>query len=484
MKFAYSNAQMREADRAAIAAGTPEEVLMERAGEALADTMERAAQNLNVGDMLFVCGGGKNGGDGFVAARILAERGYDVAVLCLAERFSEACNAAKSKFGGEILGRIPRRRYALIADCLFGTGLDRAPEGDAAALIRFINESGAYVVACDLPSGLSAGGIAFEPCVCANETVSMGQLKEALLLADGADTAGKITVADIGIPAEHGAEVWEEEDVAAFFPARKSHTHKGSFGRAYLFAGGAVATGAAFLSAGACLKSGCGYTQLALTSAVYPHAIGRLPSVVLREFHAIDGELLASDCVAAGMGSGVSERLYAYIAELLSVYTGVLVLDADALNTVAQYGVEILKEKSCRVIVTPHPKEFARLTGRGVQELLSDPVHYAEAFAREYGVTVLFKNNRSVIADGARTAINPTGSPALAKGGSGDVLSGFLAGTCARGVPPFEAACVASYLLGRAGELAASDLGEYAVNATDVIDRLPAAIRSVQQKTS
>ncbi len=483
MKFAYSNAQMREADRAAIIAGTPEEVLMERAGEALADAMERAAQNLNVGDMLFVCGGGNNGGDGFVAARILSERGYEVAVLCLAERFSEACAAAKAKFRGEILGRTPRRRYALIADCLFGTGLDRAPAGDAAALIHFINDSGAYVVACDLPSGLQAGGIAFEPCVCADETVSMGQLKQALLLADGADTAGKISVAEIGISAQNGAEVWEEGDVAAFFPKRRSHTHKGSYGNAYLFAGGAVATGAAFLSAGACLKSGCGYTRLALTGSVYPHAIGRLPSVILREFHAIDGEMLAADCIAAGMGSGVSERLYAYIAELLSVYTGILVLDADALNTVAQYGVEILKEKSCRVIVTPHPKEFARLTGRGVKELLSDPVHYAEAFARQYGVTVLFKNNRSVITDGTRTAINLTGSPALAKGGSGDVLAGLLAGTCARGVPPFEAACVASYLMGRAGEIAAAELGEYSVSASDVVDRLPAAMSSLQQKT-
>ena len=128
---------------------------------------------------------------------------------------------------------------------------------------------------------------------------------------------------------------------------------------------------------------------------------------------------------------------------------------------------------------TPHPKEFSRLAECSVGEVLADPVGMARAFAARFGVTVVLKNNRSVIADGTRVAINPTGSPALAKGGSGDVLSGILAGTCARGVPPFEAACVASYLLGRSGEIAARELGEYAPDPTDVIARIPQAILSL-----
>lgn len=475
MKYAYSNEQMRRFDEAAIAAGTPSLTLMERAGEALARAVKEALARTEGGDALFVCGGGNNGGDGFVAARILHEAGEDVAALCIAEKFSEDCAAVRAKYRGEVLGRMPRRRYAVVVDCLFGTGLSRPAEGEDAALIGWMNACGAYVIACDIPSGLSSGGVALGPCVCADETVTMGQLKECLILSDGADNAGKVTVADIGIAGdESGAEIWEDADVKAFFSKRRSNTHKGTYGSACILAGGAY-SGASFLAAGACLKSGAGYTKLCVTGELYSHAIGKLPAAILREVKALDGDILASDAIAVGMGSGVSERLYVYIAELLTNYTGTLVLDADALNTISAYGTELLAKHACRVILTPHPKEFSRLTERPVKEILSDPVGAAQAFARRYGVTVLLKNNRSVIADGTRVAVNPTGSPALAKGGSGDVLSGLLAGTCARGIAPFEAACVASYLLGRAGEIAAEEMGEYAPDPSDIIARLAKA---------
>lgn len=477
MKYSFSNRQMRRFDEAAIGAGTPSAVLMERAGAALARAVSEAMARLGVGDALFVCGGGNNGGDGFVAARILHEAGEDVAVLCLAEKFSTDCAAVREKYRGEFFARIPRRRYAVVVDCLFGTGLARPIEGESAALVSFINGSGAYVIACDLPSGLTEGGIAGETCVRADETVTMGQMKSALLLSDGADLAGKITVADIGIPArEEGAEVWEDADVKTYFPARRSNSHKGSYGAACILAGGAY-SGAAFLAAGACLKSGAGYTKLCVTGELYPHAIGKLPAAILREYKALDGDIFASDAIAVGMGSGVSEQLYVYIAELLANYTGTLILDADALNTLSAYGTELLSKHACRVVLTPHPKEFSRMVERPVKEVLADPVGMAKEFAARYRVTVLLKNNRSVITDGARVAINPTGSPSLAKGGSGDVLSGILVGTCARGVAPFEAACVASYLLGRAGEIAAREMGEYAPDPTDII----ACIAKAQQ---
>lgn len=478
MYYAYSNEEAREADRRTIESGVPVRDLMERAGKSLADAVQGAMHRLGVGDALFVCGGGNNGGDGFVAARMLAERGECVSVLCMADRFSAECDRAKGLYRGEVTGRIPKRRYALVVDCLLGTGLSRPPEGDTAALIDFINASGAYVIACDLPSGLTENGIAFASCVRANETVTMGFMKSALLLSDGADTAGKVSVAEIGISSEGGAQVWEDRDVRAYFPKRKSNVHKGSFGSASVLAGGSI-SGAAFLSAGACLKSGAGYTRLCVSNRHYAAAVGKLPAAILKEFNAIDGEILSSNCLALGMGSGVSEQLYARLVELLPEYSGTLVLDADALTTIATYGAEILKSKSCNVIVTPHPKEFARLTGKSVKEVLASPLSLAKEFAREYGVTVVLKNNRTVITDGARTAINVTGSPALAKGGSGDVLSGLLAGTCARGVLPYEASCVACYLLGRAGEIAAEQMGEYAPCATDIIDCIPAAMKSL-----
>ena len=479
MKFCYSVEEMRLSDRAAIEGGTPSLELMERAGIALADAVEGTMDRLGVLEALFVCGGGNNGGDGFVAARILSERGKETAVLCMAEKFSPDCAAVKARYLGEVFSVIPRRRYALVVDCILGTGLSRAPEGAVKALIEFCG-SAAYVISADLPSGLSENGIALTPCVRADETLTMGLMKHCLLMADGPDVSGRVTVADIGIPpASRGAEVWEDGDAAVFFPKRRSNTHKGTFGRACLFAAEAQFTGAVFLAAEACLRSGAGYCELVTGEPLYSAAVGKLPACILRRFEALDGDILSSDCIALGMGAGVSDRLYAQIAELLEVYTGTLVIDADGLNTIAKYGTDVLKEKSCRVVLTPHPKEYSRLTGIPVGEVLRRSFELAADFAKEHGVVVALKNNRTLITDGERLALNLTGTPALAKGGSGDVLTGLLAGTCARGVPPFEAACVASYLFGRAGELAAAELGEWSVTAEDVIARFGKAILSL-----
>lgn len=479
MKLSYTIAQVREADNAAITAGTSVETLMERAGAALANAVQGAMRRLGVDDVLFVCGGGNNGGDGFVAARILQEQGEDVAVLSLAQKHSPACAAAKNSFHGETVGLMMRRRYALIVDCVLGTGLKSAPTGDAAALIEYINNSGAYVIACDIPSGLFENGVALAPCVKADETVSMGLMKNALLLSDGADVAGEIQVADIGLmPLAGGAEVWESGDVRTLFPKRKSNSNKGSYGSAVII-GGSAGSGAGFLAAGACLKSGAGYTKLYFPQEIYPHAVGKLLACILREFHAVEREMLDADCLAIGMGAGTSENLYHTVYKLLTSYQGTLVLDADALNSLSEYGKTVLQKKTCKVVITPHPKEFSRLIGVGVGEVLSGAVTLAQEFARTYGVTVVLKNNRTVITDGTRVAINTTGSPALAKGGSGDVLTGLLAGTCARGVEPYEAAVASCFVLGRAGELAAKALGEYSVDATDIIDFLPDSIKNL-----
>ncbi len=470
---------MREADEAAVAGGVSAQQLMKRAGSALSQAIKRIMQNTGIDDVLFVCGGGNNGGDGFVAARLFQEEGKEVAVLCMAKNFSEECKRAKEAYRGEVYGVMPRRRYALVCDCLFGTGLSRAPEGDEAALIDFINSCGAYVLACDIPSGLSGSGIAYPHCVKASETLAIGQLKDALFLADGADVAGRISVADIGISVQsRGAELWERQDVKTYFPKRKSHSHKGTYGDATVLAGSSY-TGAGFLAAGACLKSGAGYTRLRVPQELYSSAIGKLPVCLLKEYDAVDGEMLASSAIVYGMGAGVSEQNYNLLRELVTGYTGNLLLDADALNMLALYGTDLLKEKAGRVVITPHIGEFSRLIGKSVQKILENPVELAEDFAREYGVTVILKNNRSVITDGERTAINVTGSPVLAKGGSGDVLSGFLAGMLARGVLCFEAACSACYVFGKAGELAAEEMGEYAPEATDVIGYLSKAMRDI-----
>ena len=481
MKRAYSIAEIRAAETKIMSEGTPESELMDRAGRHLAEFVSRQMNRLNVEDVLFVCGGGNNGGDGFVAAQYLLDAGKEVAVLCLAERFSEACEKTKANFRGEILGRIPRRRYAMIVECLLGTGVQGKVRGDAEALIDFINSSGAFVISCDLPGGLMEGGVANDTCVQANATLCIGGLKQALLLSDGPDVSGEISVADIGLSPEGGVEVWEDADVARFFPARKSHVNKGNFGSAAIFAGICKYPNAPLFAAEACLKAGVGYTKLVACDALFHGAIGK-NAAMLQKFDGIDLSLLASKAIALGMGAGGGSALYEQIKDLIQTYEGVLILDADALNALAKCGLEILKNKKCRVILTPHLGEFSRLVKKEIKEILPRAAEYAQSFAKEYGVCLVLKNNRTLITDGERVAINLTGSPALAKGGSGDVLSGFLAGTCARGVEPYAAACVSSFCLGRAGELAASEKGEYSATALDVIGQLSSAIKSLSSR--
>lgn len=478
MNYSYSIEEIRSADRKKIREGTSSLTLMGQAAKELAWLAAKIMTEKNFSEVLFVCGGGNNGGDGFAAAQILYEAGKDASVLCLSEELSPDCAEMKARFQGEIYGRIPRRRFSFLVDCVLGTGLSRAPEGNAKALIEFINSGGAYVLACDLPSGLSENGIAYEPCVIADQTLTIGGMKNALLMAGGADVSGEVALADIGLSLGKGVELWEGCDVRAYFPKRCRNVNKGSFGSAAFLLEHAESSGAVFLSAGACLKSGAGYTKLFVTESVLPQAVGKLPAAVLRNSERVE-ELYSSDAIAYGMGAGVNEAVYERVKDLLFNYTGVLVLDADALNALSVYGTEILKRKSCRVIVTPHPGEFSRLTRRSVEDVLQNAVKLAQEFASEYNVTVVLKNNRTVITDGERTALNLTGSPALAKGGSGDVLSGFLAGTCARGVEPYAAACVSCFSFGLAGEIAAGKLGEYSPDASDIIESLPKAILSI-----
>ena len=482
MKQAYSYEEMREADRNTIeAAGVTPLQLMMRAGKALKDAVLGAMERIKENEVLFVCGGGNNGGDGFVAAQMLFDMGKTVSVLCLTERFTRECLTAKRRYEGDILGRIPRRKYRIVVDCVFGTGISRAPEGVYAALIEFIGSCGAYVIAADVPSGLGENGVAFTPCVTADETMCMGQMKTALLLEEGADRAGKITVVDVGIAAVgHGADVLEDKEIRAFFPRRKNNVNKGDFGTACILAGSSAYSGAAFLSAGACLKSGAGYTRLEVAEDMFPYAIGKLPACILRKFDANNEEILSCESIALGMGAGVTQKLFAFLKKLFSEYTGTLILDADALNAIAKFGLNLLSvPRTCKLVLTPHLKEFSRLSGIQIFDIRRDMVGIAKKFAKKFDLTLLLKSNSSVITDGVRVTLNATGSPAQAKGGSGDVLSGFLAGTCARGISPFDACCVAAYVCGRAGEIAASEVGEYCCDASDLITYIPRAVKHI-----
>lgn len=266
-------------------------------------------------------------------------------------------------------------------------------------------------------------------------------------------------------------------DVARLLPQRKRDTHKGCYGRAAIVAGSEEFLGVPVLATAACLRSGAGYTYLFTPIKEHSMYALKLPEAIIARLDLQAKELLLSfDALAIGMGMCASEETAVLAEWLVRNFTGRLVLDADALNALAafRFGVlaEIFANKKCDVVMTPHGKEFSRLTGESVQSILKNPTELAKRYAKAWGVTVLLKNAYTTITDGARVAVNTTGTAGQAKGGSGDLLSGLIAGLCAQGLSAYEGGTAGAYLAGRAAELATEEYGEYSLLASDTIEKL------------
>lgn len=466
---------MREADAYTVnIKGVPSVELMRRAGEAIADEVLRVADKYGFKNVLVVCGTGNNGGDGYVCAQKLSGNGMPVSVYAFDGNLSADCAREKANYKGAYSDEI---KGNIIVDCIFGTGLARGVSGKFEEVIKKINSSGAYVIAADVPSGLSSlNGCISGVAIKANLTVAIAEYKAGMFLGEGVDLCGAVVRRDIGITCPDGnyMRLYSDGDIARFFPARRRNSHKGTYGSANLIAGSDKYPGAAALSAEAALSSGCGLVKLTTAQCVKNILVSKFAQVIY-----LDGPDLSSQAIAVGMGCGVSEELYATVKSLLKNFGGTLIIDADGLNSLAKYGVEILKDKNCEVILTPHIKEFSRLTGLSVDKILSDPAEYANGFAQRYRVTIILKSAASVICDGANTAINARGTTALAKGGSGDMLSGFLCGSAARGLSPFDAAVCATYILGAAAEISSGQKTDYCATAKDILKNLPKAIKSL-----
>lgn len=469
-----SNARMRQADRAAVeSGGVTGEELMRRAGEGIAREMEAVLQKNPQAQVCVVCGNGNNGGDGYVCARILRERGYKVSVYALDGGCSPDCLREKERYGGSYTDRIGGD---VVVDCIFGTGLSRGVAGEYLHAIRAINGSGAYVVAADIPSGLNGdNGKRMGEAVKADLTVAVAEYKLGHFFGDGPDCCGRLVKIDIGIGTDGDcAALCGEEDIRPLYPARRRNSHKGTYGCAQLIAGSERYRGAAVLASAAALRSGCGYVKLSSCGEVKTAVASALPQVI----HSVGADLSAQ-AIAVGMGCGVSEELYERVTFLLGNYRGKLVIDADGLNVLAKYGADVLKDRRCDVLITPHVGEFSRLTGLTAEEITEDPVSCARRFAEEYGVTVLLKNAVSVVADGKGVLVNAAGSTALAKGGSGDILSGLICGNAARGLSLAEAAIASCYVLGKTAELCSEKYGDYCTTAEELLKNLPMIVKSL-----
>ena len=498
MKYLLTSGQMRKADEYTIKKiDVPSLTLMEGAGKALADEAEKL---VGKGNVLCVCGGGNNGGDGFVCARILKSRGIETDVLFYADKQSEDCRICAERWketGGKTVSEIDRT-YSLIVDCLFGTGFKGGLEGKNAQTVQKMNDmkrQGSKILSADIPSGVNGdNGRVQTVAVYADVTLCIGEIKSGVVFGEEIDHAGEIKRADIGIglpdKSDEYAYYLEEEDIKEKLPARKRNSNKGTYGRAAIVAGSLQYTGAAYLSAAACLRSGAGYTTLFLPEGILPYYILKLPEALLcplgkgKKLHFKKEnfkQLLPYDCIAYGMGTGISPSVAKGAIYLLENYTGKLILDADALNSLAKYHKgnlsTLFKRKKCDVILTPHVKEFSRLTDLTVENILDTPFCVKET-AEKYQVNILLKNAVSVIAGEGKTVCNIRGNSGQAKGGTGDVLSGVLASLCAMGLSTFDGGCAASYMVGRAAELAAREKGEYSLTATDLISYLGRAFYS------
>jgi hydroxyethylthiazole kinase-like uncharacterized protein yjeF len=467
--------EMAACDRLTIAGGVPGIALMEKAGRAVAEAVARHPLGTRV---LIVAGPGNNGGDGFVAARVLAERGYPVRLMLLgdaARLTGDAAEAARS-WRGAVEPAAPQRVDAgVIVDALFGAGLNRAVEGEARALIEAMNASGAPIAAVDLPSGINgATGAVMGAAVRAAESVTFFRRKPGHLLLPGRLHAGKVRVADIGIPDSvlekvrpttfaNAVALWREA-----FPVPRLDGHKYSRGHAVVVSGDMSFTGAARLAARGALRAGTGLVTLAGPRAALAVNAAASLAVMVR---AADGAdelrgLLADrrlNAVVLGPGLGVGAATRAQVAAALDGERAV-VLDADALTSFADepgalFGA-IQARRDRAVVLTPHQGEFARLFRDLVQAAENESkTDLARAAAVASGAVVLLKGPDSVIAapDG-RAAINENAPPWLATAGSGDVLAGMIAGLLAQGMPGFAAACAATWLHGEAGNAAGPGL--------------------------
>ena len=495
LKPLYDAEGMQAVDRWAIEEkGTPSLELMEAAGRAVAEAVAGLAPE---GPVRVVCGKGNNGGDGFVAARLLREMGFEVEALLLwpGEELRGDAAVNFERFGGELVEGDPAARLAgsgAIVDAIFGTGFQGAPREPAAGAIAAINGCGAPVVACDIASGVDAstGEVAGEA-VNADVTVSFHAAKLGQRIAPGKWHSGELRVAPIGIPAAPGAPAGGEVDPAVLelAPRRGPQSTKFSSGQVAIAGGSRGLTGAVRMASLAAIRAGAGYATVAVPADLNLVFEIAQPEVMSVACPGGDGCLVPASAKAVlrtferaaagvlGPGLGRDPGSFELAREVAGKIEAPLVIDADGLNAFAGRLGDLGSRKATTVL-TPHAGELGRLLERDSTEIDAHRLAGAKQAAQAAGAIVLLKGDDTIVTDGARVAVNALSAPALATAGSGDVLSGMAAAMLARGLEPFAAVCAAAVAHARAGREAARRLGAAeSVIAGDVIEAIPAALR-------
>jgi ADP-dependent NAD(P)H-hydrate dehydratase / NAD(P)H-hydrate epimerase len=504
--------QMRDADRQTIDdIGLPSVVLMENAGRQAVAAMEAAFDDLASSRVGVLCGRGNNGGDGFVVARTLAQRGIEAAVYLLG---SVADVRGDARIHLEILGRVGLTvveitnaqewelhfseisECDLIVDAIVGTGFHGPLTGLLETVVADVNGLGVPVVAIDLPTGVSADSHEVEgEAIEASMTVTLAAPKLPLILPPADAYGGDLVIADIGIPGSVIDELdgpWLElltrERMRELVPARAADSHKGDFGRVLVIAGSLGRTGAAPLAATGALRSGAGLVTIATPKSCVPILAAMAPeymTVGLEEtgtgtvdFSAADRVLdFKADVIAIGPGLGQDPSTAAFVHAVVERSGVPLVIDADALNAFAGEPERLTGRDGVDVIITPHPGEMARLLNIDIEQVQADRLDHAREFAASHRCHVVLKGHRTIVAGPeGRSFVNLTGNAGMATGGTGDLLTGMIAAWFAQ-ILDAEGACkLAVYLHGTAGDLAEADEGEVALLPTDIAARLGDAV--------
>jgi ADP-dependent NAD(P)H-hydrate dehydratase / NAD(P)H-hydrate epimerase len=491
--------QMRNIDRRAIERfGVPSIVLMENAALAVVDAI--AEHYPEAGRVAILCGTGANGGDGFAVARHLENRRVVPVLIVVGDRTSikgdalinlticERLGIPIYEVGQDVEGALAHAADAdLIVDAIFGTGLNRAPSGMHADVIRGIAELRIPVVAVDLPSGANASSAEpFEPCVQAEVTVTFAAPKLCHVFEPASLYCGEVIVADISIP-EIAIDdeavtlaLITPEDVQPHVAARLANTHKGTFGHVGVIAGSPGRSGAAVMCARGAIRTGVGLVTVMTDAetAKLVHA-GSIESMTYSGSD-LSAFLQNKTAVLIGPGLADDEASYANVRATIASIGLPMIIDASALNAFASRLPELNPNALPRVI-TPHPGELARLLGSDTAAIAQDRIAAAREAAQASNCVVVLKGHQTLIAEpDGHVFVNPTGNPGMATGGMGDVLSGIIAALLARDTDPLDAACAGVYLHGLAGDLLAAEFGDTGLAAMDLADRIPAAIQKVR----
>lgn len=489
MQYIVTKKEMQAIDQDTVnRIGIPAAVLMERAALLLAEQIIRL--NTANGRILIVVEGGNNGGDGLACARILLESGYQVDITYIggiasaSEQFQLQRNILK-QMGVKLYKTIPNKDYSIVVDGIFGVGLSREIDGVQKKIIENLNHLNAIKIAIDIPSGIDATtgailGVAFR----ADYTVTFGLKKLGMFFSDGIDYCGKVICENIGFPEASIRQVkpqiyaYDQSDMDKL-PVRCDNSNKGTYGKVAVIAGSKNMSGAAFLCGKAAYSTGAGLVK------IYTHESNRmilqsqLPEAVLMTYAEYEGALSCIEdamkwatVIVVGPGLGVDTTSERMLYELLMNAEVPLVVDADALNILSE-NIELLEMTSASVIMTPHMKEMSRLIQKEVPEIMEKRFSIARQFAKKMGVTLVLKDAKSIVTNGGeQTYMNLGGNNGMSTGGSGDVLSGIIAGMLAGGLPLAGAAKMGTYVHCQAGDRAAEKKGKYAMLASDIISSI------------